>query len=79
MTGPGHTSAHLTMVTDARLTELVKRFGRNHAQAVWDAGLAAMGWNATEQTGDCPGHGSRFTPNGDVIAGPAEAPLAKVE
>jgi glycine/D-amino acid oxidase-like deaminating enzyme/nitrite reductase/ring-hydroxylating ferredoxin subunit len=38
----GHTSAHLTMVTDARLSELVKRFGRTHAQAVWDAGLAAI-------------------------------------
>ena len=33
----GHTTAHLTMVTDLRLTELVDRFGRNHAQAVWDA------------------------------------------
>jgi glycine/D-amino acid oxidase-like deaminating enzyme/nitrite reductase/ring-hydroxylating ferredoxin subunit len=38
----GHTSAHLTMVTDVRLTDLAKNFGRNHAQAVWDAGLAAM-------------------------------------
>ena len=38
----GHTSAHLTMVTDTRLSELVKRFGRTHAQAVWDAGLAAI-------------------------------------
>ena len=38
----GHTSAHLTMVTDARLSELVKRFGRAHAQAAWDAGLAAI-------------------------------------
>ena len=42
MTDTGHTSAHLTMVTDTRMTELVKRFGRNHAQAVWDAGLAAI-------------------------------------
>lgn len=42
MTDTGHTSAHLTMVTDARMTELVKRFGRDHAQAVWDAGLAAI-------------------------------------
>jgi glycine/D-amino acid oxidase-like deaminating enzyme/nitrite reductase/ring-hydroxylating ferredoxin subunit len=42
MTDTGHTSAHLTMVTDTRLSELVKRFGRNHAQAVWDAGLAAI-------------------------------------
>ena len=38
----GHTSAHLTMATDARLSKLVKQFGRNHAQAVWDAGLAAI-------------------------------------
>ena len=37
-----HTSAHLTMVTDERLSDLVDRFGRDHAQAVWDAGLAAI-------------------------------------
>src|SRR4029079_9995948 len=41
-TDTGHTSAHLTMVTDTRLSELVKRFGRDHAQAVWDAGLAGL-------------------------------------
>lgn len=39
----GHTTAHLTMVTDQRLTDLVSHFGRDHAQAVWDAGLAAIG------------------------------------
>ena len=39
----GHTTAHLTMVTDERLPALVKRFGRDHAQAAWDAGLAAIG------------------------------------
>ena len=38
----GHTTAHLTMVTDTRLRELVDRLGRSHAQAVWDAGLAAI-------------------------------------
>jgi glycine/D-amino acid oxidase-like deaminating enzyme/nitrite reductase/ring-hydroxylating ferredoxin subunit len=38
----GYTSAHLTMVTDTRLTDLVKRFGQNHAQAVWDGGFAAI-------------------------------------
>ena len=37
-----HTSAHLTMVTDTRLSELVHRYGRSHAQAVWDAGRAAI-------------------------------------
>ena len=38
----GHTTAHLTYVTDERLTELVERFGRDHAQAAWDAGASAM-------------------------------------
>lgn len=38
----GHTTAHITCVTDTRLGELVRKFGRNHAQAAWDAGLFAM-------------------------------------
>ena len=38
----GHTTAHLTMVTDLPLSDLVQRFGRDHAQAAWDAGLAAI-------------------------------------
>jgi glycine/D-amino acid oxidase-like deaminating enzyme/nitrite reductase/ring-hydroxylating ferredoxin subunit len=38
----GHTTAHVTYATDERLSELVKRFGRNHAQAAWDAGATAM-------------------------------------
>jgi len=38
----GHTTAHVTMVTDTRLQTLVSSFGRSHAQAVWDAGLAAV-------------------------------------
>jgi glycine/D-amino acid oxidase-like deaminating enzyme/nitrite reductase/ring-hydroxylating ferredoxin subunit len=38
----GHTTAHLTMVTDLPLTGLVKAFGKDHARAVWDAGLAAI-------------------------------------
>jgi glycine/D-amino acid oxidase-like deaminating enzyme len=40
----GHTSAHLTMVTDRRLSDLTDQLGRSHAQAVWDAGLAAIAW-----------------------------------
>ena len=38
----GHTTAHLTMVTDALLTDLVKNFGRDTATAVWDAGRIAI-------------------------------------
>jgi glycine/D-amino acid oxidase-like deaminating enzyme/nitrite reductase/ring-hydroxylating ferredoxin subunit len=38
----GHTTAHLTLVTDMRLSDLVSDFGRDHAQAVWDAGRAAI-------------------------------------
>ena len=38
----GHTTAHLTMMTDQPLSALVKRFGRDHARASWDAGLAAI-------------------------------------
>ena len=38
----GMTTAHLTCVTDASLSDLVKHFGRDHAQAAWDAGLAAI-------------------------------------
>ncbi len=37
-----HTTAHLTCVTDTPLTDLVRSFGKDHAQAAWDAGLAAI-------------------------------------
>ncbi|MBE2287601.1 MAG: FAD-dependent oxidoreductase [Prosthecobacter sp.] len=37
----GHTTAHISYPTDLRLSDLVKSFGRNHAEAVWDACFAA--------------------------------------
>lgn len=37
-----NTTAHLTCVTDELLTDLVKNFGKDHAQAVWDAQYAAI-------------------------------------
>jgi glycine/D-amino acid oxidase-like deaminating enzyme/nitrite reductase/ring-hydroxylating ferredoxin subunit len=36
------TTAHLTAVVDADLMTLADRFGRDHAQAIWDAGFAAI-------------------------------------
>jgi glycine/D-amino acid oxidase-like deaminating enzyme/nitrite reductase/ring-hydroxylating ferredoxin subunit len=36
------TTAHVTCVTDLDLSQLVGTFGRDHAMAAWDAGLAAI-------------------------------------
>ena len=35
-------------------------------------------WNTSERTWDCPCHGSRFTDEGLVLGGPAEAALEKM-
>jgi glycine/D-amino acid oxidase-like deaminating enzyme/nitrite reductase/ring-hydroxylating ferredoxin subunit len=38
----GHTTAHLTMVTDQLITDLVDAFGHEVTTAVWDAGRVAI-------------------------------------
>jgi len=52
----GHTTAHITYVTDLLPSELVKYFGRDDGQAAWDAGLAAMQQieeNIRQEQADC--------------------------
>jgi Rieske Fe-S protein len=34
-----------------------------------------VAWNTAERSWDCPCHGSRFDPDGNVLQGPAVSPL----
>lgn len=38
-----------------------------------------VAWNGAERTWDCPCHGSRFSPQGEVLNAPARRPLQVVE
>jgi len=54
--------------------------GKLHAQSAVCPHLGGLvRWNPAEQTWDCPCHGSRFTPTGEAIHGPAATGLSKAE
>ena len=38
-----------------------------------------LSWNGAETSWDCPCHGSRFSTDGAVLAGPATTPLERIE
>lgn len=38
-----------------------------------------IAWNGSEKAWECPCHGSRFAVDGEVLTGPARAPLGKVD
>jgi glycine/D-amino acid oxidase-like deaminating enzyme/nitrite reductase/ring-hydroxylating ferredoxin subunit len=52
------------------------RWGKLHCVSAVCTHLACdVAWNSAEQTWDCPCHGSRFSPEGEVINGPAVTAL----
>jgi glycine/D-amino acid oxidase-like deaminating enzyme/nitrite reductase/ring-hydroxylating ferredoxin subunit len=75
----GHTTAHLTMVTDKSLTELVKNFGREQAQAIWDGGLAAISQIEAIARDEAIASGFEWVDGYLHAAGPARADRATLE
>lgn len=39
----------------------------------------AVGWNSAEKSWDCPCHGSRFSPDGKLLTGPARTDLERID
>ncbi|MEI6949088.1 FAD-dependent oxidoreductase [Paraflavisolibacter sp. H34] len=54
--------------------------GRLHAvNPVCTHAKCLVDWNRAEKSWDCPCHGSRFSPDGEVLTGPARQGLEKID
>jgi glycine/D-amino acid oxidase-like deaminating enzyme/nitrite reductase/ring-hydroxylating ferredoxin subunit len=54
--------------------------GRLHAiNPVCTHAKCMVGWNSAEKSWDCPCHGARYTVDGEVLTGPAQRGLEKIE
>lgn len=68
------------VLPDLRVALYRDHKGELHALSSVCTHLACdVDWNDQDKVWDCPCHGSRFAPAGDVIKGPAVIPLPRVE
>jgi len=64
----------------AKVAAFVDEDGTRHVLSAKCTHLGCtVEWNGTERTWDCPCHGSRFSHAGEVLSGPAEKALPRVE
>jgi glycine/D-amino acid oxidase-like deaminating enzyme/nitrite reductase/ring-hydroxylating ferredoxin subunit len=76
----GRDEAGIFMIDGKRTAAYRDAGGTLHAvSAVCTHLRCIVHWNAAERSWDCPCHGSRFSPSGEVINAPATAPLARVD
>jgi nitrite reductase/ring-hydroxylating ferredoxin subunit len=60
------------------LAECITTDGERHCVSARCTHMGCLvRWNGTEQSWDCPCHGSRFDPEGRVLEGPARTPLER--
>ena len=61
---------------DRKLAVYRDKKGKTHALSAKCTHMGCtVAWNTTQRTWDCPCHGSRFSPAGEVVNGPATKPL----